>query len=53
MNRTEPSLSTSLQGKQGVQGATHLVPTVKMRFEKVRYSRTTPNSRLYTLLSLH
>ena len=24
---------------------THLVPTVKMRFEKVRYSRTTPNSR--------
>ena len=34
---------------------THLVPTVKMRFEKVRYSRTTPNSRqrlLHTLLSL-
>ena len=30
--------------------------TVKMRFEKVRYSRTTPNSRqrlLHTLLSLH
>ena len=24
---------------------THLVTTVKMRFEKVRYSRTTPNSR--------
>ena len=35
---------------------THLVTTVKMRFEKVRYSRTTPNSRqrlLHTLLSLH
>ena len=35
---------------------THLVPTVKMRFEKVRYSRTSPNSRqrlLHTLLSLH
>ena len=35
---------------------TQLVPTVKMRFEKVRYSRTTPNSRqrlLHTLLSLH
>ena len=87
---TKPSLSTSLQGKQGMQGSalvrggsstlnliepsrttslqrrfekvrggsrglnhsetvyrypTHLVPTVKMRFEKVRYSRTTPNSR--------
>ena len=36
--------------------ATHLVPTVKMRFEKVRYSRTTPNSRqrlLHTFFSLH
>ena len=32
------------------------ITTVKMRFEKVRYSRTTPNSRqrlLHTLLSLH
>ena len=37
-------------------GNTHLVTTVKMRFEKVRYSRTTPNSRqrlLHTFLSLH
>ena len=35
---------------------THLVTTVKMRFEKVRYSRTTPNSRqrlLHAFLSLH
>ena len=35
---------------------THLVTTVKMRFDKVRYSRTTPNScqrLLHTLLTLH
>ena len=32
---------------------THPVPPVKRQFQKVRYSRTTPNSPLHALLSLH
>ena len=58
---TKSSLTPSLRGIQGVQGASlhkHpalLVSPVTMYIEKVRYSRTTPNAcdkPLHTLLSL-